>query len=286
MEKFCIILNEYKKEAFKTSEIILKYIEDKNLKGTLFRFNENTIEELLNISDDYDCVIVLGGDGTFIQTARRLIEKNIPLIGVNFGKLGFLADIDKDYVIKMMDKLVKDEYLIEKRMLLQGDIYKKDRETINSLALNDIVINRTSNMRIQIYKIYVNGQYLNTYHADGIIISTPTGSTAYNLSAGGPIAIPSANLILMTPICPHTLNTRTIVFSANDIIEIEIIKDREDNNNDKVVAFDGNTIFDIRSGEKIIITKAIKDIKIIKLNQKSFLETLRRKMGDHEERQT
>lgn len=240
-----------------------------------------------DIASDTDCAIVLGGDGTLLHASRDLMGMNIPLIGVNFGHLGFLADVEAEAVEDMVDRLMSDDFLIEKRMMLEGTISRNGEKIPGASALNDIVIGRSGVMGVLDFKVFVNGIRLNSYKADGIIVATPTGSTAYSMSAGGPLVKPSAQLIVMTPVCPHTLNTRSIVLERNDIIEIEICQTKPvECKESAYVYFDGDLATPLSNGDRIIIKKSANSTDIIKLDSRSFLEVLRRKLNNNEDSQT
>ena len=229
---------------------------------------------------------MLGGDGTLLQAARELAQTKIRLIGVNFGKLGFLAEVEKDDIVKTLDCLIHDEFTIEKRMLLNGRVVRNGTIIMENVALNDIVINRSNIMRVMQLKIWINGMKLGEYSADGIIVSTPTGSTAYSMSAGGPIVKPSARLIVMTPICPHTLNTRSIILDAEDVIEIQAYSKRKYDNDIRKVFFDGDENVELEEGDQVMIECSGLEIEIIKLRSRSFLEILGKKMGANEGTET
>lgn len=230
--------------------------------------------------EDADCMIVLGGDGTMLQAARDVKLHHIPLIGVNLGTLGYMTEIELSSLEEALDKLLEDDFEVESRMMLNGRIYNGVHTGEENWALNDIVITRSGSLQIIKFKILVNGQFLNDYNADGVIVTTPTGSTGYNLSAGGPIVEPKARLIMITPICPHTLNQRSIILSAEDVIEIEISEGREGREQLVEVSFDGNHVIPVRTGERIRIVQAEKTTEIIQLNQVSFLEVLHKKMSE------
>ena len=239
------------------------------------------------IPSDVSVAIVVGGDGTLLQASRDLMGLDIPLIGVNFGHLGFLADVEAEAVIDMVDRLFNDDFTIEKRMMIEGIVSRNGNNLSSMSALNDIVIGRTGVMGVLDFKMFVNGIRLNNYKADGIIASTPTGSTAYNMSAGGPLVKPSAKLIVMTPVCPHTLNTRSIVFDKDDIIEIEICQQKpSDRAEAAYVYYDGDLATPLVNGDRIIIKKASTYTELIKLDSRSFLEVLRRKLNNNEDSQT
>ncbi len=237
-------------------------------------------DEDISLPDDVDCIIVLGGDGTMLQAARDVKKSNIPLIGVNLGTLGYLTEIDLETVEESLDRLIEGNFVAESRMMLNGKATAQDGSVKEGWALNDIVISRSGSLQILKFNIYVNGQFLNYYNADGVIVTTPTGSTGYNLSAGGPIVEPRAKLIMLTPICPHTLNKRSIIFSPEDIIEIEILEGKDGQTQEVEANFDGSHSVTLCTGDRIRIAKSEKTIEIIKLNQVSFLQILHKKMRE------
>ena len=232
------------------------------------------------IPEDTQCIIVLGGDGTLLQAARDVVHKDIPLLGINLGTLGFLAEVDKNSVYPALDRLLSDDYELEERMMLEGKIYHGDDLIGQDIALNDIVIGREGHLRVIRFKNYVNDAYMNSYNADGIIISTPTGSTGYSLSAGGPVVSPSASMMIMTPIAPHTMNTRSIILSGEEAVTVEIGEGRHNTIENAVASFDGDTQISMVTGDRIVIRKATARTKILKLNHLSFVEVLRQKMSN------
>ena len=213
------------------------------------------------------------------ETFRRK-RSQIPLLGVNLGNLGFLAEVDRQSVYQALDKLTEDVYEVEERMMLSGTVYRGDRVIGKDIALNDIVIAREGPLRVVRFKNFVNDEYLNSYNADGIIISTPTGSTGYSLSVGGPIVSPSGEMTIMTPIAPHTLNSRSIVFPAEDVITVEMGEGRHQDCEKGLASFDGDSEIPMITGDKIVIRKAEVKTRILKLNHLSFVEVLRQKMRD------
>ena len=202
------------------------------------------------------------------------MELEIPVIGVNLGTLGYLAEIEQNRLEEALERLIQDDYELEKRMMLRGTIAGNEID-----ALNDIVISRKGSLRIIAYKVYVNNRLLLTFSADGIILATPTGSTGYNLSAGGPIVEPRAKIILLTPICPHTTNARTIVLSPEDVISVEIPYGRDDAPQEAEINFDGTTKVPFQTGERIMITCSPRHVEFVKLDQESFLQVLHKKMS-------
>lgn len=221
---------------------------------------------------------MLGGDGTLLQAARDVVDRQIPLLGINLGTLGYLAEIDRESIEPALNHLIADEYTMERRMMLHGAVYHKDERIAEDVALNDIVIGRDGPLRVIRFKNYVNGEFLNAYTADGIIISTATGSTGYSLSAGGPIVSPETNILMMTPVAPHTLNTRSIIFPDGDEITVEIAQGTQKGKGRAIASFDGDTNIPMTVGDRVVIKRSACDTKIIKISNISFLEVLRTKM--------
>lgn len=267
MNRFFVITNKGKDKNLETTYRIKEYIE---------RHGRCCVLDVEGgqISDDVDCVLVLGGDGTLIRAARELHMCDVPLIGINMGTLGYLAEVELDSLEASLDKLFADEIHREDRMMLRGYLNGE----FQGVALNDIVLTRNGVLRVIRFNLYVNGELLNSYQADGIIISTPTGSTAYNLSAGGPIVEPTASMFVITPICSHALNTSSIVISSDDEIMLEICEARDGKRESAALSFDGEQHIDVVTGDKIIIKKAKDKTELLKLSKVSFLEILRKKM--------
>ena len=282
MERFCIVTNKSKDVNLEVTGHIKDYLISHGKEcvvadsATGLSKESNAIgrEFMSQIPENTDCCIVLGGDGTMLQAARSVAFQDIPLLGVNLGTLGYLAEVEKSGIDEAMSRLLSGDYYVEDRMMLRGVL--GDRK---DYALNDIVISRASDIQAIDYNIYVNDLLLYSYHADGIIISTPTGSTGYNMSAGGPIVEPSANMTLLTPICPHTLNSRSMVLSADARIEVELLPGRSKRNPKVVAAYDGSGAIEMNSGDRMVINKSKKITKIIKFNRVSFLEVLGKKFS-------
>lgn len=286
MKHFYIITNKQKDENLKVTLEVQRYIEEHG--GTChYGLNREIGPEgyqNLNagqIPPETECVLCVGGDGTLIRAARDLVETGVPLIGVNRGHIGYLCELDCNSVFPAIDQLMQDNYMVEKRMMLSGYCVQAGEASSANLALNDIVIHRNGLMQVVNLIIYVNGEYLNTYSADGIIIATPTGSTAYSMSAGGPIVDPKAELMLITPISPHALNSKSIVLGAEDEIMVEIGTRRLESDEAVEVSFDGDAVFKLAVGDRIVIKRAKTNTKILKLSKLSFLEILRKKMQEY-----
>lgn len=274
MDKFLIVTNDGKDEDYKVTQQVKSLLEAGGKTCILCKKNDNKKIVCELIPEEIDCAVVIGGDGSLIEAARVLRERSTPVIGINMGTLGYLTEVELHHIEEAVSSILKGEYMLESRMMLEG-MFEDGRSDV---SLNDIVVSRRGELRVIHFNLYVNGELLNAYEADGVIISTPTGSTAYNLSAGGPIVEPTASMIVITPICSHALNTRSIVLSAEDEIVIEIGKGRHQMTEEVFVTFDGTDTVNLVTGNKVTIRKANTATRILKLSQVSFLETLRRKM--------
>ena len=273
MKNFLIIANDIKDKGYKQTDHIRSYLE---AKGCTCSVALGEAAELPGEPDGIEGILVLGGDGTMLRAARKTRKWDVPLIGVNLGTIGYLTEVEIGNVEQALDLLIADKYTKEARMMLSG---KVPATGFQAHALNDIAIVRYGSLQMVNFRIYVNDSLLNTYSADGIIIATPTGSTGYNLSAGGPIVEPSADMFLLTPICPHTLNTRTIILSPEDKITVEIAEGRRGENPEVEGSFDGGESVILRAGDRMEITRSSRRCDIMKLKETSFLEVLRHKMN-------
>ena len=224
--------------------------------------------------DDFeaDFVISMGGDGTFLKAAGRVGNKDIPIIGVNMGRLGFLADISPDDIEECLESLFSDDYALQPRALIQVEA---DGQPLGnpSFALNDVAILKRDTASMISIRACIDGQELNTYQADGLVVSTPTGSTAYSLSNGGPIIVPGTKVFSMTAVAPHSLNVRPIVLPDSSIIELEV----ESRSHSFLVAIDGRSE-KCKEGTKILLRRAPYDIKVVKRSGHRYFQSLREKM--------
>lgn len=287
MNHFFIITNEGKDPNMETTNMIQNYLMKRGKvcyvrSGDISKENGEVYTRPESVPGDVECVIVLGGDGTLLRAARNLVNLNVPFLGINLGTLGYLTEGDRNTVTDILERVIAGEYILEDRMMIYGKIYSPEGELLGEdVALNDLTINRSRSLRIFKFKLYVNGEFLYLYTADGMIVSTPTGSTAYNLSCGGPVVEPTAKLFLVTPIAPHSLNNRSLILSSCDKIELEILGSEKDITSEVeyVAYFDGDSVIQLRPGCRIEIVKAEQVTKILKLSSMSFLETLRIKMS-------
>ncbi len=285
MDEFLIITNHIKDPRLEHTGRIKAYLESKGKvcyvqdcaekgKGNGFRYTDAR-----TVPNSVDCALVLGGDGTLLQAARDLIDTGIPLLGINLGTLGYLAEIEITNVEDALDKLIAGEYSVEERMMLDGHSERQGRVLMQDLALNDIVVARRGHLRVIDFKIYVNDTFLLSYRADGIILSTPTGSTGYSLSVGGPLVSPDASLMILTAIAPHTLTSRPVILPDDVDVTVEIGGRSIYNDEGAEVTFDGDVAMNVNAGDRICITRSEKKTKLIKINNTSFVEILRKKMN-------
>lgn len=277
MKKFLIVTNAVKDPELKHTRILEEYIEKLGLSFVRAIRNGEKEDDKLSSFTDVDCAIVLGGDGSILQAAREIAGRNIPILGVNMGTLGFLAEASPADMEKAIDRIVSGDYEVSHRMMLSATVEDETGGKRLSPALNDITISRSGKFQIINFSIFVNGQLLCNLNADGIIVATPTGSTGYNLSAGGPIVEPEAKLLLLTPICAHTLNARSIVLNAEDVIEVVIGKVRDEDVFSVEANSDGHDKYPMKNGDRIRITKSEHTSAMIKLSDVSFLQTLNKK---------
>ena len=275
MKRFYLITNEAKDPAGALTNKITAFIKKHGGEAVCVKHERQAIAETGETG--VDCALVLGGDGTLLRAAGNMMDSDIPLLGINLGTLGYLAEVESTCAEEAVEKLLKDEFVREERMMLSGRVTTGEKERY---ALNDIVISRCGSLQILNVRIYVNGQFLNDYCADGVIVATPTGSTGYNLSAGGPIVEPSARLLLLTPICPHTLNTRSIVFSPEDEITVEIPWGKDGHEQVVEANFDGSNTITLKTGDRILIRRSDRTTGIVRLRTESFLSVLHKKMSE------
>ncbi|MBU0623017.1 MAG: NAD kinase [Gammaproteobacteria bacterium] len=220
-----------------------------------------------------DLAIVLGGDGTLLNVARTLAPFNIPLVGVNQGRLGFLTDISIDTMQRTIAGILKGDFVTEKRMLLSASVVRGKEHIFDSLALNDVVMHRGNNSSMLEFEVRIDGEYLYHQRADGLIVSTPTGSTAYALSAGGPILHPALEAIALVPVAPHTLSNRPIVLKSQSTLEILLHCCEEAR-----VRFDGHTFFDLQRDDKVKVARYIDPVNLLHPTGHSYYHTLREKL--------
>ncbi len=283
MKRFLVVVNEQKDEKSVIAYKIKKYLTDACVDCEVrlayvskqsFHVNQEDIK-------CSECVIVLGGDGTLLRVAKQTTEFHVPIIGVNLGHLGYLAEVEKTNIFPALDALLSGRFHTEERMMIYGRVFRKGVCVCEGEALNDAVITRGGSLQALSLSVYVNQQLLNQYHADGIIVATPTGSTAYNFSAGGPIVEPGADIMLLTPISPHTFMNRSIVLNASDTITVQIGVHDVIGEQSVEVNFDGANRFVLLPEDCVELKRSKQAVSILKLNRVGFLEVLHRKMSEN-----
>ena len=223
-----------------------------------------------------DIAIVVGGDGTLLKIGRFLSEYDIPIIGINLGRLGFLVDISPDQITSQLHHIFNGKYICEPRSLLCAKAYRGDKLLGKGSALNDVVVHVRNDIRMIEFNTHIDGKFVNRQRADGIVVATPTGSTAYSLSGGGPILHPSLDAVVLVPICPHTLSSRPIVVSNRGVIEISLCESRSV---DARVSFDGQANIELLAGDTIVISQAKHKLVLIHPEEYDYYTILRNKLG-------
>ena len=278
MLQLAVFPNMSKRRAGEIVERIFDFYRNKNVRLVMpatearqFRKEEFGLPCVERVH--IDMALSIGGDGTLLGVCRRFREQGIPVCGINLGTLGFLADIEPNELESRLGKILVGDYIIEHRLLLSGYVRNELGEKFLGNAINDVVISKGGGARMLKLSTYVNDTYLMSYKADGVIISSPTGSTAYSLSAGGPILNPTIRALLLTPICPHTFQMRPLVVSEDDEICIKI-----EANRDLMVTLDGQEIFQIQPNDDVVVRKSRAIAKIVKFADKNYYDVLKAKL--------
>lgn len=234
------------------------------------------IEDTDKLFENAELAVVLGGDGTLLDTSKYAVKYNIPVLGYNIGNLGFLVELEKGEKDEF-SKLFSGEFEIEKRMMLCANVIRNGEKIFEAIALNDVVVSRGGVPKMVHLKLKVDNNPVNDYYADGLIVATPTGSTAYSLSAGGPIVAPELDVMILTPICPHTITSRPIVVSdkSEAMIAVDIY-----HNEDVVVMCDGQQGINLESGDKVIVKRAEVSAKLVRFGKNNFFDVLNRKLSE------
>ena len=226
------------------------------------------------LAGEVDLMLVLGGDGTMIATARTIGDQEVPVLGVNFGGLGYLAEFRIEELYSALESILSDNFRLDRRVMLAVELRRGDEPPKTSRVLNDVVINKSALARIIEIETYFDRYFVNSFRADGLIVSTPTGSTAYNLSAGGPVVFPSMNAVVITPICPFTLSNRPIVVPDNAEIELLLKTDNEE----VALTLDGQVGFQMQAGDRVVIRKSRTTFNLIQPSNRNYFDVLRDKL--------
>ena len=236
--------------------------------GYAYLGTENLLDEKIDIG------LTIGGDGTLLNACRKVADRDIPVCGINIGRLGFLADIELTELESKLDKILNNDYRIEERLMIAAIIKRDSAMTYVGSAINDIVVTKGGFARMLTLGLSIDDYLIANYQADGLIVSTSTGSTGYSLSAGGPIINPSLKLLLVTPICPHTLNARPMIISQDEVVRINIAA----SHTDIVLTFDGQDSYHLLPGDEVIVKKSPLIAQIIKFEDKNYYHTMRTKL--------
>jgi len=283
MTKIGIIVNHSTRAAEVDIDKVCAYIEEKGGSFHRLKVRRGSAELMENFTDitdlpkDADCVMVLGGDGTIIQAARELAETGVPILGVNLGTVGFLAEVELVHIYKAIDAVMAGRYKLEKRFMLKGSVIKDAKIVYEANALNDIVVARGNLVRAISTTVYIDGNPMSSLHGDGIIVTTPTGSTGYNLSAGGTIILPDAEVFGIHPICPHSLNSRGVITSSAAKIDIDVEWNKRSEPDEAIVSFDGNKGIRLMPGDKVTVMKSELTVPFLRINDFNFFESYRKK---------
>lgn len=277
MNNFLIIANKQKDINLEITEQIRHHISRLGAVCNIYDQYDRDVSSI-DIPEGTQCILVIGGDGTILAAARMLVGSNIPLLGINLGTLGFLADVNLADLSKTLDLLLQDQYQVENRIMLTAEVYKQGEKAATYIALNDFNINRFGASRVIGLKVDINGSVIDRYRADGVIVCTPTGSTGYNLSAGGPIINPTCKNFVITPICPHSLTARSIVLAKEDIVTVEVEQIRSNIKEEAIISFDGREGLSLFPGDQVKIYKSQEVTPFIKATEVSFVQILKEKL--------
>jgi len=281
MDNIGLIVNRDKDKEFKYASILAESFSKRGIKvlaasdvsaGTGLRENGFDDDYVINNSD---MLICMGGDGSFLRLARKVYDRNVPILGINLGSLGFLTEVDKNDIDNAAECIAAGNYVIEDRMVLEAVIKRGSKTIGRDIALNDAVINRGSFSRILRVKVLINNTFVDSFPGDGLIVSTPTGSTGYTLSVGGPIVEPDLDLMIVSPICPHALYSRSFITGSDRTVTAII---EENYSNDAMLTLDGQKGYRLKGGDEVHVRKADKRVRLLSVNRRSFFDIVRKKI--------
>ncbi|RMG01930.1 MAG: NAD(+) kinase [Nitrospirae bacterium] len=278
MKRIGIVAKQGRAEPVEVLKDLIPYLKDRGYEVFIEKWaalelgiHGHTRDELPEL---IDLLIVLGGDGTMLSAARLVAEREIPLLGINLGGLGFITEINLSEMYDLLDDLLNERCIVEERMMIDASVFRGGKMLTHHTVLNDVVITKGALARIIDLKTTINRLYVSTFKADGLIIATPTGSTAYNLSAGGPILHPSMESFVITPICPHTLTNRPIVISCDSEISVNLESESED----VFLTLDGQVGLAIRRDDRVVIRKSPYRTKLLIPCERDYFQILREKL--------
>ena len=277
MKKIGLVVKTDAKANKKAAELE-KWLQYKKIeivrKKTVESGQKNAAGSLSPVPSDLDCIFVLGGDGTFLSAVRWIGDRDIPILGIKFGEVGFLAEIAEEDLYPAAEKVLKGDFILRQRMRLVVKVMRGEKIRARETVLNDVVINRGALARLAHIETRIDDHYLTTYSADGLIVATPTGSTAYSLAAGGPVIHPAVPGIILTPICPFTLTNRPLIVPESANIKIRLAKGASD----IVLTFDGQKGLEINDQDEIVIQKGPHPIHLITLPERQYFDILKNKL--------
>lgn len=281
MKDIGVIPNWHKHNADLVVDKIIKFFKQRQLSLRLaddkkadFYSEISLAEQLNDWQDQLELIIVVGGDGTILRVARDMACWDVPILGINLGQKGFLAEIEVEQMERFLQYIANGQYDYQERMMIEASLKRKDQELGKYLALNDIVVSRGPFSRIIKLETFVNEDYMESYSGDGVIVSTPTGSTGYSLSAGGPIVNPTMKLFIVTPICPHSLYNRSVIVNGSDIIKMRV----DSRQVQVVLTVDGQVRFALEDEDQIIMTSSGQSVKLVCFDDYSFYRMLHHKL--------
>ena len=273
MKNFYIIISEYTTKVRSISTVRNRLEDVLTARGAKVEVHEGYLDRDFRIPEDVECVITVGGDGTMLRASRAALGRNVVFLGINRGHMGYLTELTQiDDYDEVADKLINNDFKVEERMMLCASVCRDGKRIYRDYALNDVLVGKNDSVHMMTFELYINNTLINSYRADGVVVASPTGSTCYSLSAGGPIAEPTAKLLLVTPICPLAINTRPLVLSPTDKVKI-ISK-----HTTQLVSCDGADGTELNYNDAVIITKSRHSTKFIRFGETSFLDTLRDRM--------
>lgn len=281
MKKIGVIVNRDKDKNLKYTKILVESLTKRGVDAVItsdisegIGLKDNGLDEE-DVFENSDTIVCLGGDGSFLNVARKVYKRNLPILGINLGSLGFLTEVDKNDIEKAVEHIVEGRYCVEERMMLETAIMRDDKILGEDVALNDIVISRGALSRILHVRTYINDTFVDSFPGDGLIVSTPTGSTGYTLSVGGPIVEPDIDLIIVSPICPHILYSRSFITTGHRSVKAVI---EENYSHNAMVTIDGQKGYEVRGGDVVKVKKSDYTVKLIRINPRNFFNILRNKI--------
>jgi len=273
LKSLAIITKKHQPDAWEAGQVLEAWSHDRCLEAVLLVNEPDT--QALPLPPEVEFIVVMGGDGTLLSVARRYGQKGLPILGVNVGGLGFLTEVSLEELYPVLEHFLDGKCEVEERMMLSATLFRNGLPFWEETVLNDAVINKGALARIVELTAWIDGEYLTTYRADGLIIATPTGSTAYTLSAGGPIVYPTLRHVLLLPICPHTLSNRPIILPETVTVAVTLDPKAED----VYLTVDGQVGQALQPGDRVEVRRAPHHLKLIKSPRRSHFEILRAKLG-------